>query len=108
MELRTVAIRGGPIFMAKSHVKLVAPTEESQTVAPKRRPNAELRTREHLTSGEVVALLCGEIDRALLGEIVEPGVILRRQVVVGEVVESEAPYRTAHRAELLVDGLVVP
>jgi hypothetical protein len=33
--------------------------------------------------------------------------ILRRQVVVGEVVEGEAPYGTAHRAELPVDRIVV-
>ena len=42
--------------MAKSHLKLVTPTEILRTVAPTRRPNAELRTREHLTSGEVEAL----------------------------------------------------
>ena len=50
-KLRTVAIRGGPITMAKSHLKLVAPTEVNRTVTPTRRPNAELRTREHLTPG---------------------------------------------------------
>src|SRR5271169_3316429 len=43
--------------MAKSHLKLVAPTEVNRTVAPTRRPNAELRTREHLTPGEVAALI---------------------------------------------------
>ena len=43
--------------MAKSHLKLVAPTEVNRTVAPTRRPNAELRTREHLTPGEVEALV---------------------------------------------------
>jgi integrase len=43
--------------MAKSHLKLVAPTEVNRTVAPGRRPNAELRTREHLTPGEVGALV---------------------------------------------------
>ena len=43
--------------MAKSHLKLVAPTEVNRTVAPVRRPNAELRTREHLTPGEVEALV---------------------------------------------------
>jgi integrase len=43
--------------MAKSHLKLVAPTEVNRTVAPTRRPNAELRTREHLTPGEVEALI---------------------------------------------------
>jgi hypothetical protein len=57
---------------------------------------------------EVVALLGGEIDRACLGELVEPGMILCRQVVVNEVVESEAPYGTAHPAELPVDRIVVP
>jgi integrase len=43
--------------MAKSHLKLVAPTEVNRTVAPTRRPNAELRTGEHLTPGEVEALV---------------------------------------------------
>src|SRR5580693_280646 len=56
-ELRTVAVRDGPFSMAKSHLKLVAPTEVNRTVAPARRPNAELRTREHLTPGEVEALI---------------------------------------------------
>jgi site-specific recombinase XerD len=43
--------------MAKSALRLVAPTEVNRTVAPTRRPNAELRTREHLTPGEVEALI---------------------------------------------------
>ncbi len=43
--------------MAKSNLKLVAPTKILRTVAPGRRPNAELRTREHLTPGEVEALM---------------------------------------------------
>jgi integrase len=38
-------------------LKLVAPTEVKQTVAPKRQKNAELRTREHLTSDEVETLI---------------------------------------------------
>jgi type 1 fimbriae regulatory protein FimB/type 1 fimbriae regulatory protein FimE len=42
--------------MQKSHLKLVPPTEVNRTVAT-RRPNAELRTREHLTAGEVAALV---------------------------------------------------
>jgi len=33
------------------------PTEVNRTVVPTRRPNAELRTREHLTAGEVEALV---------------------------------------------------
>ena len=43
--------------MAKSALKLVAPTEVNRTVPPTRRPNAELRTREHLTPSEVEALI---------------------------------------------------
>jgi len=44
--------------MAKSHLKLVAPTEVNRTVVPPtRRKNAELRTREHLTPTEVEKLI---------------------------------------------------
>ena len=43
--------------MAKTHLKLVAPSTVKRTVGPTRRPNAELRTREHLTEGEVERLL---------------------------------------------------
>jgi integrase len=43
--------------MAKSHLKLVAPNTEKRTVAmPRRKPNAELRTREYLTDAEVERL----------------------------------------------------
>jgi integrase len=43
--------------MAKSHLQLVAPTTEIRTVRPTRRPNAELRSREHLTETEVERLV---------------------------------------------------
>jgi hypothetical protein len=43
--------------MAKSNLRLVTPTEVNRTVPPKRQKNAELRTREHLTPGEVEALI---------------------------------------------------
>jgi integrase len=43
--------------MAKSHLRVVAPTEVKRTVAPKRAKNAELRTREHFTPDEVEALI---------------------------------------------------
>jgi hypothetical protein len=43
--------------MAKSHLKLAAPTENLRTVAPGRRPKAEFLTREHLTLGEVETLI---------------------------------------------------
>jgi type 1 fimbriae regulatory protein FimB/type 1 fimbriae regulatory protein FimE len=42
--------------MAKSRLKLVAPTAEKRTVTPIRRPNAEIRTREYLTDAEVEKL----------------------------------------------------
>jgi integrase len=43
--------------MAKSHLKLVTPATENRTVTPKRRPNAEMRSREHLTEAEVDKLV---------------------------------------------------
>ena len=44
--------------MAKAHLKLVAPATVKRTVAaPRRRPNAELRPREHLTEREVGKLI---------------------------------------------------
>ena len=43
---------------AKSSLHLVAPTTEKQTVdMARRRPNAELRSREHLTADEVERLI---------------------------------------------------
>ena len=44
--------------MANAHLRLVAPTTVNRTVAtPQRRPNRELRTREHLTADEVERLI---------------------------------------------------
>jgi integrase len=43
--------------MAKSNLKLVSPGTEKRTVTPVRRPNAELRPREHLTEREVEKLI---------------------------------------------------
>src|ERR1700724_1300719 len=43
--------------MAKSHLKLVPPATVNRTVQPPgRRPNAELRSREHLTEAEIERL----------------------------------------------------
>ena len=39
--------------MAKSNLRLVTPATVKRTVAPTRRPNADLRTREYLTEGEI-------------------------------------------------------
>ena len=43
--------------MAKTRLKLVSPATVKRTVAPPRRPNAELRPREHLTEREVEKLI---------------------------------------------------
>jgi integrase len=43
--------------LVKSHLRLVSPAAQKRTVTPKRRPNADLRTREYLTQAEVERLL---------------------------------------------------
>jgi type 1 fimbriae regulatory protein FimB/type 1 fimbriae regulatory protein FimE len=43
--------------MAKSDLKLVTPTAKKRTVAPRRRRNGDLRTREYLTEAEVERLM---------------------------------------------------
>jgi integrase len=43
--------------MAKTDLRLVAPTIEKRTVAPRRRRNGDLRTREYLTEAEVERLM---------------------------------------------------
>lgn len=43
--------------MPKAHLKLVTPAIVKRTVVPRRPPNADLRTREHLTAAEVERLM---------------------------------------------------
>jgi type 1 fimbriae regulatory protein FimB/type 1 fimbriae regulatory protein FimE len=43
--------------LAESRLRLITPAIEKRTVTPKRRPNADLRTREYLTEAEVERLL---------------------------------------------------
>jgi integrase len=43
--------------MPKAHLKLVTPAIVKRTVVPRRPPNANLRTREHLTEAEVERLM---------------------------------------------------
>jgi site-specific recombinase XerD len=43
--------------MANPNLRLVTPATENRTVTPKRTPNADLRTREHLTADEVEKLI---------------------------------------------------
>ena len=43
--------------MSKSHLKLVTPATVKRTVTPRRPPNVDLRTREHLTEAEVERLM---------------------------------------------------
>src|SRR3954447_4073478 len=55
--IRTVESPRGRNIMAKSHLKFVEPTTVNRTVAmPRRRPNAELRSREYLTEAEIEKL----------------------------------------------------
>jgi site-specific recombinase XerD len=55
--IRTVALHRKAKTLAKSHLQLITPAAEKRTVTPKRRPNADLRTREYLTEAEVERLL---------------------------------------------------
>ncbi|MGC2714088.1 MAG: tyrosine-type recombinase/integrase [Pseudolabrys sp.] len=43
--------------MANPNIKLVSPATEKRTVTPRRRPNTDLRPREHLTEREVEKLI---------------------------------------------------
>jgi type 1 fimbriae regulatory protein FimB/type 1 fimbriae regulatory protein FimE len=43
--------------MANSHLKLISPAQANRTVTPLRKPNAELRPREHLTEREIEKLI---------------------------------------------------
>src|SRR5450830_570669 len=42
---------------AKANLRLVKPTTQKRAVAPRRQPNSELRSREHLTETEVEKLI---------------------------------------------------
>jgi hypothetical protein len=67
------ALRGRGILMAKSSLRLVHPGNVKRAVHLVRRPNAEYRTREHLTEAEVERLIeaakanrYGQRDAAIL------------------------------------------
>ena len=56
--IQTVSIAGALKTMTKSPLKLVAPATVNRTVTtPRRKRNAEYRTREHLTGAEVDRLI---------------------------------------------------
>jgi len=55
--VRTVTVFRRVKTLAKSHLRLISPAAQKRTVTPKRRPNADLRTREYLTQAEVERLL---------------------------------------------------
>jgi type 1 fimbriae regulatory protein FimB/type 1 fimbriae regulatory protein FimE len=44
-------------MLTKTPLRLVAPTPVNRTVTPRRRPNSELRPREHLTEREIGKLI---------------------------------------------------
>ena len=59
--------------MTKTNLKLVSPAQEKRTVTPLRRPNSELRPREHLTEREIDKLIAaakgnrwGQRDSAMI------------------------------------------
>jgi type 1 fimbriae regulatory protein FimB/type 1 fimbriae regulatory protein FimE len=56
-SLPTVKERQEANYVANVHLALVSPATENRTVTPKRRPNSELRPREHLTEREVEMLI---------------------------------------------------
>jgi hypothetical protein len=47
--------------MGKPRVRLVMPATVKRTVTPRRRPNAELRRREHLTEAGLQQTFAGEL-----------------------------------------------
>jgi type 1 fimbriae regulatory protein FimB/type 1 fimbriae regulatory protein FimE len=53
----TVAIGQGAFLMTKPRLRLVRPRTVNRTVIPRRLPNRDLRTREHLTPKEVDRLI---------------------------------------------------
>lgn len=56
--MRTVRDREAVFHMTNSALKLVSPTSELRTVqTPRRKPNAELRSREYLTAAEIERLI---------------------------------------------------
>jgi type 1 fimbriae regulatory protein FimB/type 1 fimbriae regulatory protein FimE len=57
--------------MAKPNLQLVAPTTVNRTVMPKRPPNRQLRSREHLTEAEVDKLIVAVGEVQLAGFVME-------------------------------------
>src|SRR5215471_7123626 len=55
--IRTVVMATSAKRMGKRHLRLVSPATVKRTVAPKRPPNRDLRTREYLTEAEVERLM---------------------------------------------------
>jgi len=55
--VRTVTIKKGEILMTKPRLRVVGSTIVNRTVTPRRRENADLRTREYLTPDEVEMLI---------------------------------------------------
>jgi integrase len=49
--------RGRARHVTKSNLKLVTPSTVNRTVTPTRLPNADMRTREYLTEGEIERLM---------------------------------------------------
>src|SRR5262245_43822702 len=55
--MHSALLRTGDFLMTKPALQLVSPSNEKRAVHLLRRPNAEYRTREHLTEAEVERLI---------------------------------------------------
>jgi histone H3/H4 len=88
--------QAGANFMAKRHLKLVTPATILRTVTPTRRPNKDLRTREHLTEAEVERLMKATKDnRHSHRDATMILVAYRHGLRASELTEQAAP-RAAH------------
>ena len=97
--IRTVEHEKMVEILAKSHLKLVTPAIVKRTVTPRRLPNADLRTREHLREAEVERLI-GVVRKNRWGHRDATMILMayRHGLRVSELVDlrwDQADFRTA-------------
>jgi site-specific recombinase XerD len=82
--------------MAKPNLRLVTPGTENRTVTPTRPPNAQLRTREHLTADEVDNLIeAAKADRHGHRDGLMVLLAYRHGLRAAEVVDLQVDFKTA-------------
>jgi hypothetical protein len=83
-----------PGLHGKARTTVIAPDTENRTVAPRRRPNAELRAREYLTEAEVRQLIeAAKRNRS-------GGYRIRAFVYAGEFTRANKAVRSHMRLDL--------